>query len=69
MFANPISGFFVYDVLISAVALIVFICVEGLRMSMRFLWLPVLATCIVGVSLGLPLFLYMRQLRLEKQNT
>jgi hypothetical protein len=24
-------------------------------------WLPVVATLVVGVSLGLPLFLYMRQ--------
>jgi hypothetical protein len=28
-------------------------------------WLPVVATLVVGVSLGLPLFLYMRQRGLD----
>jgi hypothetical protein len=34
---------------------------------MRHLWLPLVATLAVGVSLGFPLFLYMRQRKLEAQ--
>src|SRR5450755_4309557 len=60
LFVNRISAFFGMDVLVSAVVLIVFMRVEGRRLSMRRRWLPVLATLLVGVSLGLPLFLYMR---------
>jgi hypothetical protein len=48
--------------------LFVFIGVEGRRLALRNLWVPVVATCVVGVSLGFPLFLYMRQLKLDAQS-
>ena len=65
LFANRISGFFAMDVIVSAVVLIGFIGRESGRLGIRRSWLPVLATLTVGVSLGLPLFLYMRERRLE----
>jgi Terpene cyclase DEP1 len=65
LFVNRIGAFFGMDVLISAVALIGFIRVEGRRINVGQRWLPVLATLLVGVSLGLPLFLYLRELELE----
>jgi hypothetical protein len=61
LFANRISAFFGLDVLVSAVALIVFVRLEGRRLGIRRLWAPVAATLAVGVSFGLPLFLYMRE--------
>ena len=66
LFAYRSSAFFVMDVLVSAVVLIVFMRVENARLSIRHRWLPVLALLTVGVSLGLPLFLYLRELRLEQ---
>jgi len=66
MFANQISAFFAIDVIVSAIVLIVFILDEGQRLGMRTLWLPVIATLLVGVSLGLPLFLYLRQIQLDQ---
>ena len=54
--------------LVSALVLLVFIAVEGRRLGVRHLWAPVVAVFAVGVSLGLPLFLYLRQLRLDKQH-
>ena len=66
MFANQISAFFAMDVIVSAIVLIVFILDEGQRQGMRALWLPVIATLLVGVSLGLPLFLYLRQIQLDQ---
>ena len=66
LFAYRISAFFVMDVLVSAVVLIVFIRVESARLNVRRRWLPVLAVLTVGVSLGLPMFLYMRELRMEE---
>ena len=62
LFANRISGFFGLDVLVSAVVLCVFVLTEGQRLGMRSRWLPILATLLVGVSLGLPLFLYLREI-------
>jgi len=66
LFANRISAFFAMDVVVSAIVLISFIQTEGKRLSMRLLWLPTLGTLLVGVSFGLPLFLYLRQLRLDR---
>jgi hypothetical protein len=66
LFANRISGFFALDVIVSAIVLICFIQTEGRRLRVRLLWLPTLAAVLVGVSLGLPLFLYLRQLQLDR---
>jgi hypothetical protein len=66
LFANRISAFFGLDVIVSVIVLIAFIQIEGRRLGMRLLWLPVLSVCLVGVSLGPPLFLYLRQLRLDR---
>lgn len=65
LFADRISAFFGMDVLVSAIVLIVFVRVENCRVAIRRRWLPVLATLLVGVSLGLPLLLYMREAQRE----
>ncbi|MEY2572666.1 MAG: hypothetical protein QOJ87_879 [Verrucomicrobiota bacterium] len=65
LFATRIGAFFGLDVVVSAVVLFVFIAVEGRLIALSLLWLPVIATCLVGVSLGLPLFLYLRQRKLD----
>jgi hypothetical protein len=65
LFANRISAFFGMDVLVSALVLIVFMRVESARLNIRRRWLPALALLTVGVSLALPLFLYLRESRLE----
>ncbi|MGB7029589.1 MAG: DUF2834 domain-containing protein [Candidatus Acidiferrum sp.] len=66
LFANRIGGFFGMDVLVSAVVLIGFVRSEGQRFKMRRLWLPIVSVLLVGVSLGLPLFLYLREDELQK---
>ena len=65
LFSTRIGGFFGMDVMVSAAVLFLFIGVEGRRLGVKHLWLPVVATCGVGVSLGFPLFLYMRQRKLD----
>jgi hypothetical protein len=69
LFANRISAFFAMDVLVSAIVLISFVQSEGKRLGVRLLWLPIVVVCLVGVSLGLPLFLYLRQLQLDRATT
>jgi hypothetical protein len=61
LFSTRAGAFFGLDVLVSAVVLITFIRREGATRKMRALWLPIAATCLVGVSCGLPLFLYLRE--------
>lgn len=62
---DQISSFAWRDVFISAIALITFILAEGKYQKMKHLWAPIAGTCLVGVSLGLPLFLLMRQIHIE----
>jgi Protein of unknown function DUF2834 len=66
LFSNRIGGFFGMDVLVSSLVLVVFMRVESARMGVRGRWWAVLALLTVGVSLALPLFLYMRELKLEQ---
>ena len=65
LFSTRIGAFFGLDVMVSALALFLFVFVEGRRMAIAQLWLPLLATLLVGVSLGFPLFLYLRERKLD----
>ena len=66
LFANGVSSFFGLDVILAALAVVLFIEVEGRRLALPFRWVSIAATCLVGVSLGFPLFLYQRQLQLDR---
>jgi hypothetical protein len=61
-----IGAFAWLDVLVSAIVLIGFILYEGSKLKMRGLWIPIVGTCVVGVSFGLPLFLLLREMHLAK---
>ncbi len=65
LFANRISAFFGMDVLVSAVAVIVFMRVESRRVAVPRRWLAIPALLLVGVSLALPLYLYLREQAIE----
>lgn len=65
MFSNRISGSFALDVIVSSIVFWVFLVVEGRRAGVKSLWAPIAANVVVGLSLGFPLFLYMRERRLE----
>jgi hypothetical protein len=54
-----------FDVAVSTLVLLVFIATEGRRIALSRLWLPIIATLLAGVSLGFPLFLYLRQRKLD----
>ena len=61
LFVNRISAFFGLDVIVSSIVVWVFVSFEGRRLGVRHLWAPVAASLAVGVSLALPLFLYLRE--------
>lgn len=65
LFSNRAGAFFGLDVVVSTLVLWVLILVEGARGRVPHRWVPVLGSLTVGVSLGLPLFLYMREARVE----
>jgi hypothetical protein len=56
LFINRISSFFAMDVIVSAVVLITWI----LHSKTRHGWVAIAGTLLIGVSLGLPLHLYLR---------
>ncbi|WP_265182188.1 DUF2834 domain-containing protein [Geomicrobium sp. JCM 19055] len=64
---SRMGAFAWWDVIISIIVVIGFIIYEGKRKGMRHLWIPIIASLTVGVSLALPLFLLFRQVHLEKQ--
>ena len=66
LFANRISAFFALDVVVSAVVLLRFSALESRRLRLHSRWIVLAATLLVGVSLGLPLFLYLRERQLEQ---
>ncbi len=66
LWQTPVSRFFALDVLISALALFLFVHLEGRRLKMANLWVYVVCTLLVGVSLGLPLFLFFRELKMRE---
>jgi Terpene cyclase DEP1 len=68
LFVNRISSFFAFDVIVSAMVLFVFIHAEDSRLGLKKLWAPVIGTLLVGVSFGLPLFLYMRATQITQRN-
>lgn len=67
MFATPISGFFSWDVLVSSLVLWVLVFADGRRSGVQRWWTPLAANLAVGVSLGLPLFLYQRETLRERR--
>src|ERR671924_333068 len=65
LFATRVSAFFALDVIVSSVVLWSFVFVEGPRRGVKRLWMPIAASLLVGVSLALPLFLYLRETHAE----
>ena len=66
LFANRVSAFFATDVIVSSVVVFVFVRFERSRLGSKW-WLPLVAVLTVGVSLGLPLALYLREGRNESR--
>ncbi|MDA0148449.1 DUF2834 domain-containing protein [Vibrio sp. LaRot3] len=61
MLVNPISIMAWLDVLVGAIALIGFILADGHRHKVKYRYFAVLGTLSVGVSFGLPMYLYFKE--------
>ena len=64
LFVNRVSAFFGIDVIVSTIVFWIFINWEGRRVGVP-LWAPILASLTVGVSSALPLFLFLRESRIQ----
>jgi hypothetical protein len=66
IFDSPVDAMFGWDVLISMVALWAFVLSDFRRSGVKAIWAPLGIGSIVGVSLGLPLYLALRERALHK---
>ena len=67
LFVNKVSTLFAFDLFVTATVFIFFALYEGFKLKMKLLWIPIIASFIVGASLGFPLFLFMRERNIEKK--
>ena len=67
LFGTPISAFFAVDLLLSCVVFVQYLRQEAARVSIAHWWLYLVALLTVGLSFALPLFLYVRETRLEER--
>lgn len=65
-FATPTNAFLSWDLLLVVFALFVFIISESKKLSIKHFWIPLVCIIFVNAAFGFPLFLYMRELQLEK---
>ena len=67
LWASPVSSFVSSEILLASLVCLMFVFTEGRKLKVKGLWLSLLATLLVGVSCGLPLFLYLRCLTKTKE--
>ena len=67
LFANQISAFFAADVVVSSLALWALVYHETRQRRIPLWWLCLVANLAVGVSLGLPLFLWLREIEIKNR--
>jgi len=69
LFATKVSTFFAVDLLIASIVFIVYLPREARRNSIENWWLYLIPLFTVGLSLALPLFLYVREDRVNPKSS
>ena len=65
---NPAAQSLSRDLFIGSSAVIVWIISESKRLEMKNLWIVILTTFTISFAFSAPLFLYLRELRIEEMN-
>ncbi len=60
IFSDPVSAMVGINVIIGCITLAILMHTEGSELGIKT-WLPVIAITIIGISSGLPLYLYLRE--------
>jgi hypothetical protein len=60
IFSTPVSAMVGINVIIACITLAILMHTEGRELGIKT-WLPILAITIVGISSGLPIYLYLRE--------
>jgi hypothetical protein len=59
--ANNVSLFFGLNVLITTIIFITYIIYDQKKIKVEFFWFSIIATLTIGISSGLPLYLYFKE--------
>ena len=65
---NPAAKSLSRDLFIGSIAVFVWIFSESKRLEMKNLWIVILTTFTIAFAFSAPLFLYLRELRIEEMN-
>jgi hypothetical protein len=65
VYANHAAASFTNDLLMLAIAACIFMIVEGYRLKMRYVWVYILLSGPIAISVMFPLFLIARQIALS----
>jgi len=65
---NPASQSLSRDLFIGSTAVFVWIISESKRLQMKYLWVVIFTTFTIAFAFSAPLFLYLRELRIEEMN-
>lgn len=57
-----------FDFMVTALTGIVFGVIEAVRLKIRSAWVPLVGSVLIGFSFGLPCFLLLRELALERSS-
>lgn len=66
-YANPAAASISNDLLFACLAIFAFMLAESRRIGMRFVWVYIVLSLVVAVSVMTPLFLAARQIRLAER--
>jgi len=66
LYVNPAAASFTNDLLLYALAGFIFMVLEGRRLHIRFVWVYILLSLFIAVSVMFPLFLIARQIAISK---
>jgi len=67
-FVNPASASLAIDLLVVAIAACVWMLAEAQRLGIRFVFLYIVLSVLIGISVMFPLFLIARQLKLPQDS-
>lgn len=65
-FANPGAQFFAIDLLLTVVVFWVFVYFEVRKHRIQYWWIAIIGNFLIGVCFALPMFLYLRERTMEK---
>lgn len=68
LYANPAAASFTNDLLLVALAACIFMAHEARRLHMRFVWIYILFSFVIAVSVMFPLFLIARQIAISQSH-